>query len=386
MDLPQARIFPGIAHLDPGSTQDFCFRQAKPFRQTAWAVEGIPGGNDRVGRIDGEGRYKAPGTVPRPNQIHVQARLPARGVRHAWATVVIGPGNATYANAGFWDRKGDGEGRLLESHSIAIEPSGSLLIADPIQSAVLRFTPEGQFVQTIGRGRGAELGQLDGPRDIKADASGKIYVADGNNNRIQTFSLDGRPLRAWGRKGSSAGEMQRPHSLDIARDGTVFVADVDNSRVVAFEPDGSYIRAWGRRGNGPGEFLAPHGVAADPNGDVFVVEYDGRCQKFTAKGKFLFAFANAPGQNGTTHGYRRYHAMASDRWGDVYLMARDARENYAVSIDKYNNNGDFVTSISLPPSANRKMGGQGAAIAANGRVYVADTESDHAGVSIFDPV
>jgi len=351
----------------------------------AWAVEGIPGGGDEVGTIDKKGRYKAPDKVPRPNQIHIQATLLRPEVRHAWATVVLGPANPTYASVGFWDRKGSEEGRLLESHSVAIEPGGSLLIADPIRSAVLRFTPEGKYMGTIGRGRGAELGQLDGPRDMKADADG-IYVADGNNNRIQVFSPDGRPLRAWGRKGSSPGELQRPHSLDIAKDGTVFVADVDNSRVVAFEPDGRYIRAWGSRGNGPGEFLAPHGVAADPNGDVFVVEYDGRCQKFTSGGQFQFAFANASAQDGATHGYRRYHAMASDRWGDVYLMARDTKENFAVSIDKYNNNGEFVTSISLPPAESRKMGGQWAAIAANGRVYVADTESDHAGVSIFDPL
>jgi len=383
---PQPSIFPSMAHLDPGSTQSFHLRQPAATGEVQWSVEGIPGGDDKVGRITLQGRYKAPHTAPRPNQIHIQAKFHGPDVRYAWATVVVGPKSPDYAYVGFWDRKGEGEGRLLEAHGIELEPSGTLLIADPIRSAVLRFTTQGRFVGTIGRGRGAELGQLDGPRDIKADGSGRIFVADGNNNRIQVFSKKGELLRAWGKKGPSAGELQRPHSLAIGRDETVFVADVDNSRVVVFGPDGRYIRAWGKRGSAPGEFLAPHGVATDANGDVFVVEYDGRCQKFTASGKFLFAFANAPAQNGGTHGYHRYHTMSSDRWGDIYLMARDTRENSAVSIDKYNNSGDLVARFALPPSESRRLGGQAAAIAPNGRVYAADTESGHAGVSIFDPI
>ncbi len=385
MDLVRPSIFPSIAHLDPGSTQNFCLKPPVPGGMLQWSVEAIPGGNDEVGTITPDGRYKAPRKTPRPNQIHIQAKLLGQDVRYAWATVVIGPERPRYEYVGFWDRKGDGQGMLLEAHGIALEPGGTLLIADPIRSAVLRFTPDGRFLCSIGRGRGPGLGELDGPRDVKADDLGTIFVADGNNDRIHVFSQKGEPLRAWGRKGSSAGELKRPHSLAIGRNGTIFVADVDNSRVVAFDSNGGFMRAWGRRGNRQGEFLAPHGVATDPNGDVFVVEYDGRCQKFTASGEFLLAFANVPAQDGSNHGYLRYHTIASDRWGDVYLMARDTRKDSAVSIDKYNNNGDFVARLALPPNENRRMGGQAAAIAPSGRVYVADTESNHAGVAIFDP-
>lgn len=91
-------------------------------------------------------------------------------------------------------------------------------------------------------------------------------------------------------------------------------------------------------------------------------------------------------ENNPTHGYFRYHAMASDHRGNVYLMARNLLQNRACSVDKYNNSGNLVTRITLPPEAGRKMGGQGATVSTDGRIYVSDTGPKHAGVMIFDPV
>ncbi len=148
----------------------------------------------------------------------------------------------------------------------------------------------------------------------------------------------------------------------------------------------------------------------DPNGDVFVIDYYGRCQKFTCNGELLNVFANpskklhpvvrsgvsavSMEQGNPTHGYYRYHAMASDLWGNMYLMARNTLKNEAQggkmrparTVDKYNNSGDLITRITLPPEAPRKMGGQGATVSQEGRIYVSDTTREHAGVMIFDPI
>ncbi len=220
---------------------------------------------------------------------------------------------------------------------------------------------------------------------MKGDEAGEIYVLDGNTCRIQIFSQEGKLLQWWGRRGSEPSCMLRPHSLALSPDRNVYVVEVDNSRVSVFDRAGRYLRSWGKAGKEPGCFLAPHGIASDPNGDIFVVEYDGRCQKFSPYGELLLTFANPSQDPKATHGYYRYHAMSADRSGNVYLMARNTLRDFLISVDKYNNNGEFVTRILLPPGSGRKMGGQAAVIAPSGRVYVADTHQDHAGVSIFDP-
>lgn len=76
--------------------------------------------------------------------------------------------------------------------------------------------------------------------------------------------------------------------------------------------------------------------------------------------------------------------MTSDRWGNVYLMARNTRQHRENSVDKYNN-GDFITRFSLPPQEKRKFGAKGAAITLDGRVFVAERLSEFAGISIFEP-
>lgn len=418
------RLSSTLARLSPGASQQFDLL-GEPSGEVRWLVNGFPGGTPKLGTIDEAGLYMAPGKPSRTEAI-IEAIITE--TRRLWATIIIDTRRDSYRYMGSWNRKGE---NLTEAHGIGLEPSANLLIADPQQSRVLRFTPEGDYLGEIGNGRGTEPGFFDGPRDVTTDPEGNIYVADGNNCRLQTFDPDDKFLSCVGRKGSGDCEFMRPHSLDIGPDGCIYVIDVDNNRVTIHEKSGELLNSWGREGKKPGEFWAPHGIAVDPNGDVFVIDYYGRCQKFTCDGELLFVFANPskklhpvvspragavsmdPGNH--THGYYRYHAMASDLWGNVYLMARNTLKNRAghdlvcgrrsgmseevgdppalreelwpaCTVDKYNNSGDLVTRITLPPEARRKMGGQGAVVSPEGRIYVSDTGPKHAGVMIFDPI
>jgi len=311
------------------------------------------------------------------------------GLGHAWSGVNVGRPIGGYLYVGCWNKRNEygpgGPGGLRQAHGICLEPDGNLLICDAVLGRVYRYTPQGTYLGEIGLGPGVQPGCFGGPRNIQVSESGEIFVADGNLHRIQVFAPSGELLRGWGREGSGAQELRRPHALVLGPDGTVVVADVDNHRVVVYDRYGRHIRHWGRRGTGNGEFHAPHGLGIDPDGDIFVTEYHGRCQKFTPEGEFLYAFANQSVEGERSHGDFHYHDMASDRWGNVYLLSRDTRKNLENSVDKYSNNGELITRFSLPPQEGRSFGAKGAAVAPNGRVFVADTMSDFAGVSIFDP-
>jgi DNA-binding beta-propeller fold protein YncE len=336
--------------------------------------------------IDSDGFYNAPGGQC-PAEVGIGARIVGSSVPFTWSTVVLGETDQLYSIRGYWNRQGEGLGELREAHEIDVERAGNLLIVDSKSSRILRYTPEGKYLDELGMGPGTQRGEFGGPRDVKVDPiSGEIYVVDGENCRIQVFDPEGNVLRCWGQRGSGPGDLEGPHSIDLAPDGLLYVADVGNSRVSVFDRNGRHVRSWGSCGTQCGEFLAPHGIASDPNGDIFVVEYKGRCQKFTPEGDFLFEFGNQCVQQDATHGDCKYHAISSDDMGNVYLMARDTLKNFYNTIDKYNNQGNLVTRICYPIDGDHWMGAKGAVIIPSGRIYVADNQRDHAGVTIFEPI
>jgi DNA-binding beta-propeller fold protein YncE len=64
---------------------------------------------------------------------------------------------------------------------------------------------------------GSDLEHLNVPKDIACDVMGRVYVADGHNNRVQVFSEEGRHLKAI--------KVSRPRLVQVHREtGVVYVA------------------------------------------------------------------------------------------------------------------------------------------------------------------
>ena len=102
--------------------------------------------------------------------------------------------------------------------------------------------------------------------------SGKLFVADGDNNRVQKLTPDGQPILAWGQAGAGPGQFNLPWGISIDRQGRVYVADWRNGRVQQFSPDGSYLASFGDR-DGEGRLDRPAGVGVDSAGNVYVSDY-----------------------------------------------------------------------------------------------------------------
>ena len=62
-----------------------------------------------------------------------------------------------------------------------------MYVADLLNHRIQKFDFRGTFITTWGS-KGEEDGQFDKPQDIAVDSTGKVYVADSNNYRIQVFS------------------------------------------------------------------------------------------------------------------------------------------------------------------------------------------------------
>jgi sugar lactone lactonase YvrE len=83
------------------------------------------------------------------------------------------------------------DGRFRQPTDVAWDPQGNAYIADGyINSRVAKVDKDGNWVKQWG-GPGTAPGQFNTVHSIAADATGKIYVADRANRRIQVFDGEG---------------------------------------------------------------------------------------------------------------------------------------------------------------------------------------------------
>lgn len=135
--------------------------------------------------------------------------------------------------------------------------------------AVYKFSPDGRLLLTLGTpgrpgdGTGALLNE---PCDVATAPNGDVFVADGHSGqhpeappgtvaRIARFTRDGQFVTSWGSLGSRPGEFRTPHGLAFDRSGRLFVADRGNNRIQIFTQDGRFVAAWTQFGRVSGIFI-----------------------------------------------------------------------------------------------------------------------------------
>ena len=85
---------------------------------------------------------------------------------------------------------------------VAVDGLGNVYALGSFNNAVLKFTPEGKFVNKFG-GAGEQPGQFRAPQAIAVDGRGRVYVSDIQG--IQVFDSDGRYITAFKTPGSASG-------------------------------------------------------------------------------------------------------------------------------------------------------------------------------------
>jgi DNA-binding beta-propeller fold protein YncE len=129
--------------------------------------------------------------------------------------------------------------------------------------------------------KGKNAGQFDLPHALTFD-SGRVYVLDRGNRRIQIFDRQGHYLTEW--RGPPFAALQ---GIKIGRDGLAFVVQMgpeklpDVSGLLVMRPDGSLVERVGRYGNYDGQFMDIHWVAVAKSGAVYTADFEERrVQKF----------------------------------------------------------------------------------------------------------
>lgn len=121
-------------------------------------------------------------------------------------------------------------GRLHYPGGIALEPGGTVLVADTHHYTLRRFTPEGREIASFGR-RGEGPGEFHDPMGLAVDAQGRIAVADSANHRIQFLDREGRVLGVYDAGERWQGPVHTPTAVHFAGPGEMLVADSGHDRI-----------------------------------------------------------------------------------------------------------------------------------------------------------
>jgi ABC-type Fe3+ transport system permease subunit/sugar lactone lactonase YvrE len=201
---------------------------------------------------------------------------------------------------------------------------GNIVLVEPHYSRVNYFSTNGTLVAQWGV-KGTNAGQFGMPRAAVVNGRDEIYVCEyTDSERVQHFTARGAKfLGGWGRLGSGDGEFSRAEGLGIDSTGRIYVADSCNHRIQVFSPEGKFIRAYGKAGSGTGEFSYPYDIQIDPTGLQFICEFgNSRIQILDAQDRTLEILGGpggAPGQFSNPWG------LALDSKGNLYVA--DALNN-----------------------------------------------------------
>ncbi len=180
-----------------------------------------------------------------------------------------------------------GGAQLSSAGSVAVSAaSGQVYVADTNHNRVLVYGPNRSLVARWGAGEGngaagSAPGAFNHPAAVAVGGSGNLYVADTANNRIVELSSGGNVLAEWGSRGTGNGRVHSPAGVAVDAAGRVYVLDSENNRVEVFDAGGRFLAKWGVRGAGPGELSQPRAIAVDCAGDVYVADTNNnRVERF----------------------------------------------------------------------------------------------------------
>lgn len=228
--------------------------------------------------------------------------LVADSRNHAIRRIVPGGLIQTIAGDGEPGFSGDNgpalEARLSGPQGLARDGAGNVFIADTENHRIRRIGPDGRIVTVAGSGTAGFNGdgavgvavQLSFPTAVAVEPAGSLLIADTGNQRVRRLLSNGAVVTIAGSGergfGGDGGQAQRarfdnPTGLAAAADGSIFIADTGNSRVRRIGPQGTVSTLAGPEAG----LQSPAGVALGPGGALFVSEMGGhRIRRLAADG------------------------------------------------------------------------------------------------------
>jgi sugar lactone lactonase YvrE len=331
--------------------------------------------------------------------------------RHGAVNTVAGVGTSGYSG----DSGQASNAEMYTPQGVAVDASGNIYIADSRNNRIRKVAaPTGIITTVAGTGIAGYSGdsgpainaQLYTPQGVAVDASGNIYIADSQNNRVRKVTaatgiittVAGTDIAGYSGDGmlaASAG-LNNPSGIAIDASGNIYIADTQNNRVRKVTASTGIITTLAGNGtagyNGDGilaasaELNGPQRLVVDEYDDVYISDtLNNRIREVGLNGEIATVAgtgdAGYSGDNGQANVAAISHPMGLTMDANGNLFFADAGNARIRMITIYTG---FITSVAGNGTASFLGDGGSAtdaelnrpdsvAIDANANLYVTDS-------------
>jgi sugar lactone lactonase YvrE len=226
-------------------------------------------------------------------------------------------------------------GHQNKAHAVAIDREDNVWIADENGDTVMKLSPEGRLLLTIGvPGQRGDWDEAKGqrllwqPLHMAFAANGDVYIGEGHANespndtgksptnrigaaRVIHLDKNGKFINQWVGNHAGQGHFSMVHTIAVnPSNGHVYIGDREEYRLVVYDANGKFIRTIQMRNLTCGLYVDPRGqlwLATGQDGQIFKIDWDGNV---------LGAIGKGPGRGEGQFVESNY--MAMDAQGNLY--------------------------------------------------------------------
>jgi len=324
---------------------------------------------------------------------------------------------------------------ISDSVSLSVDASGDIyLIENKLYSIQKLDQNTKRSVLSFGS-KGIGRGQFNNPSGIMVDQSGRIYVADTNNHRVQILDViggikntlvstqpanqiidfhssipaeqkivdlsiipekglyalsdyQGHILRKQNKSqtleklSKQQDKLDYPQAMYVNEAGELLIADTGNNRLQFINADGTFQYRFGEKGSKSSQFNSAQGVAISRKGYIYVADTKNqRIQIFSNDGIYLDEFGLKPSKDDKNSASVSFMPTTLLFNSKDYLYVLD-NQNKRIQI--FTEEGKLIDSINQSASDRAVLRNPvDIAIDEHDYLYVADRE-DHS-IKIFNP-
>jgi sugar lactone lactonase YvrE len=210
-------------------------------------------------------------------------------------------GNGSYGYSG--DNGAATNAELYEPHGVTVDTFGNLFIADQDNNRIRKVSTNGIITTVAGTNRSGFSGdggpaitaKLSEPSGVLVDGSGNLFIADWVNYRVRKVDTNGLISTvagngSFGYSGDNVAATNAslwfPNDVVLDASGNLFIADQDNNRIRKVDTNGIITTvagngSYGYSGDGGPATNASvkeiYDVAMDASGDLFIVDAGDNC-------------------------------------------------------------------------------------------------------------
>jgi DNA-binding beta-propeller fold protein YncE len=127
------------------------------------------------------------------------------------------------------------DGKKVKVNSVTLNKEGRIYIVSEEVSRIYVYDENRKFLFKFGE-KGGSTGKLSRPQAVGVDnRTGRIYVVDYMRHTISVYDRDGKYLTEFGGLGWGEGWFQYPKDIAVDSSGRIFIADTFNNRIQVFQ-------------------------------------------------------------------------------------------------------------------------------------------------------